>query len=278
MAAPPACERVGAVSRIESFEGGVERFHMARALAGRPLYWTSVYRVGGALVDSGCSSARPVFARWLRERAPEAVLTTHEHEDHIGNHALLAGVPVHAPPLAAQFLARGHPPFPSYRRFVWGYHEAAPGARPVDGRVVVGDRTFRVFQVNGHSADHVAYLDEREQGLFSGDAYMGKFKAARLEEDVLTEVRTLRRMADLDPAVLYPAHGPVIPRPRARLVEVAEHFEGLWRLAWAHADRGMKPARIAREIVGREPAISFISMGEFSTTKLVLNLLRQRPT
>lgn len=251
---------------------------MSRTLAGRALYWTSVYRVGEVLIDSGANTGRRAFVPWLRERRVATVLTTHEHEDHIGNHAVLPHeAVVFAPKLACEFLERGHPPFPFYRRFVWGYHEAAPGARAVGEKVDASGRAFRVVQVNGHSADHVAYLDERENALFSGDAYMGKFKAARLEEDVIDEIASLRRMADLDPATLFPAHGPVLARPRARLLETAEHFEHLWRAVWRLHDRGLDRRCIRRELFPREPAISYYSLGEFSCENMVADLLRARP-
>lgn len=262
-------------SRIERFDG-VTRVHMSRTVAGRPVQWTSVYRIGEAIVDSGCSSGRAVFAKLLRERAPVAVLTTHEHEDHIGNHAILPrGTVVHAPALAREFLERGHPRFPLYRRLVWGYHEKAPGARLAGDKVDVGGRAFRVIQVNGHSMDHVAYLDERENGLYSGDAYMGKFKAARLAEDVHTGIASLRRMADLDPAMLFPAHGPALPRPRERLLDTVAYFEDLARRAWALHDRGIPARRIAKEILGGPQWITRFSLGEFSETNLVTNLLRR---
>ncbi|HUR69113.1 MAG TPA: MBL fold metallo-hydrolase [Candidatus Thermoplasmatota archaeon] len=256
--------------------GDVERLHMSRSLAGRAIQWTSVYRVGDALVDSGCSSARPVFARFLRERAPLVSLVTHEHEDHIGNHALLpADTRVAAPALAARFLRDGHPPFPFYRRFVWGYHEPARGADLVGDKVDVAGRAFRVLQTNGHSMDHVAYLDERENGLFSGDAYMGKLKSVLNEEDVHTELASLRAMAALDPATLYPAHGPVIERPRARLLDTVAYFEDLWRRAWAMKERRVPERKIARELLGGPQWITRISMGEFSEENLVRNLLRR---
>lgn len=266
---------MGWAQRRERY-GEVERLHMSRSIAGRALQWTSVYRVGEAIIDSGCSSGRPAFARFLRERAPRAVLATHEHEDHIGNHAILPPDTLRlAPRLACEFLARGHPPFPFYRRFVWGYHEAAPGAQAVGEKVDVSGRTFRVVQTNGHSADHVCYLDERENGLYSGDAYMGKLRSARLAEDLHTEMASLRRMADLDPATLFPAHGPVVPRPRERLLDTVAYFEDLWRRAWAMRERGTPTRRIARELLGGPQWITRISWGEFSEQNLIENLLRK---
>lgn len=265
---------MGHAERIER-HGDVERLHLSRTLAGRALKWTSVYLVGDALVDTGCSSARPAFARFLASRRIASVLTTHEHEDHVGNHALLPpGTLVHAPALAKRFLDEGTPPFPYYRRFVWGDPDAAPGARLALDKVGAAGRVFRVVPTPGHSMDHHAYFDEEHGALYSGDAYMGKFRAARLAEDVGTGVASLRRMADLDPAVLYPAHGPILERPRAKLLETAEHFEGLARRARLLDEKGLSRRRIAREVIGREPGLTYVSGGEFSTLHLVENLLR----
>ena len=266
-----------ALTRREAF-GEVERFHMARSFAGRGLVWVSVYRVGDVLIDSGCSGARSVFLPWVRERPVRVALATHEHEDHIGNHAVLPpGVRRHAPRLACEFLEHGHPRFPFYRRFVWGYHERAPGALVVGDKVDAGGRAFRVLQTNGHSSDHVSYLDERENALYSGDAYMGRFQAARLEEDILTELASLRRMADLDPATLFPAHGPVLRRPRAKLLDTIAYFEELWRRTWKLLDAGATPRAIRRELFPQEPGLTYVSSGEFSCANTVTNLLRVRP-
>jgi endoribonuclease LACTB2 len=256
--------------------GEVERFHMTRRLPGAAPYWTSVYRLGDVLVDSGCSSGRAAFVRWLRERPVQVVLTTHEHEDHVGNHPVLPrDAIVWAPALAVRFLEHGHPRFPLYRRIVWGYHEKAPGARVVADKVDAAGRSFRIVRTDGHSEEHVAYLDERENALFSGDAYMGKFRAARVAEDLHTELASLRRMAELDPATLYPAHGPVLPRPRAKLLETVEHFEALWRRAWSMRERGMTTRRIARELLGGPSFLTLYSLGEFSEARLIENLLRR---
>lgn len=277
MAHSRRCTSVASLGKREA-HGEVDRFHMTRRVPGVPPYWTSVYRLGDVLVDSGCSSGRAAFVPWLRERAPRVVLTTHEHEDHVGNHAILPrDALVWAPALAKRFLDEGHPRFPLYRRLVWGYHERAAGAQAVGEKVDAGGRTFRVVRTDGHSEDHVAYLDERENGLFSGDAYMGKFRAARLAEDVHTEIASLRRMAELDPAALYPAHGPVVPRPREKLLDTAAHFEDLRRRAWSMRERGMPERRIARALFGGPGFLTVFSMGEFSETNLVVNLLRRGP-
>jgi glyoxylase-like metal-dependent hydrolase (beta-lactamase superfamily II) len=257
--------------RVET-HGGVERHHVARVVPGKLQTWVSAYRVGEVIVDTSMPLARAAFARWLARAPVRACLTTHEHEDHVGNHELLPrGAVVYAPPIAARLLASGTPPFPIYRQFFWGYPRAKGiEAKPAKG-IVEG---FRVVPTPGHSADHVAYHDEATGALFSGDAYMGKFRAARLAEDVVTEVASLRRMADLDPAVLYPAHGPIVERPRKRLLEAADHFDDLRRRALTLREKGLRVRRIARELLGPEAGLTWISLGEFSHANMVRNLLR----
>jgi len=265
---------VAVAERLESW-GPVERFHASRALAGRPLQWVSVYHADGVLIDGGSQAGRAAFARFLAKRETRFALATHEHEDHVASFDLLSkGTPIHAPPLTARFLREGTPPFPLYRQAVWG-HPRLRGVETIPVEKKVHD--FLVVDAKGHSMDHVAYLDEREQRLYAGDAYMGKFRAARLAEDIKTEVDTLRRLADLDPAVLFPAHGPIVERPRAKLLETADHFDDLRRRAHRLREEGRSVYAIARDLLGPEGFLTWLSAGEFSHANMVRNLLRTAP-
>jgi glyoxylase-like metal-dependent hydrolase (beta-lactamase superfamily II) len=267
---------VAIAERIET-HGSVVRHHTARLVPGPLKVWVSCYVTGDVLVDSGMPHARREVERFLAARPIATCLTTHEHEDHVGNHDLLRDVEIHAPPIASSYLEAGTPPFPRYRRFFWGMPRGRGiTSRAPEATVHASGRRFRVIDAAGHSDDHVAYFDEVDGALFSGDSYMGKFRAARLAEDIATEIATLRRMADLDPAVLYPAHGPILERPRAKLIETAEHFEDLQRRARRLADKGEPERKIARELLGREPIITLVSMGEFSHLNMVRNLLREK--
>ena len=265
--------------RVETVEG-VERLWVSVALGGRAFYWAVVHRADGVLVDSGPSRARAAVRRFVARAPLEAVLATHGHEDHVGNHeALPPGAPSWAPAATADLLARGPPPIPAYRRVAWGAHGPAPGARPVEAGDVVDTpkRRFLVVPTPGHSDDHVAFLDEAASAVFTGDAFLARSRVARLEEDLHTQVGTWRRLADLDPAILYPGHGAAVRRPRAALLAQAEHVEALARRCHALADRGWTPRRIRRELLGREPFLTWFSGGEFSGENLVANLLRRRP-
>src|SRR3989442_12080100 len=70
--------------------GDVRYFQMARTFFGRPIYWTGVYLVDGLLIDSGPPNLARDVRRLVHELGVRRCVTTHYHEDHSGNHALLA--------------------------------------------------------------------------------------------------------------------------------------------------------------------------------------------
>src|SRR2546426_5864071 len=112
---------------ISSFDyGDVRYFRMARTVLGRAIYWTGVYLVDGLLVDSGPPNLARDVRRLVSELAVRQCVTTHHHEDHSGNHGLLAGAlritPLAHPSGVARLAPEdAHPP---------GYRRIARGARP----------------------------------------------------------------------------------------------------------------------------------------------------
>jgi ribonuclease/clavin/mitogillin len=263
---------MGVAERLTRHADGVERLEMSNAIAGKPLYYVSVYRIGDVLIDSGCAWGRPVLQRYLREHPVAAVLTTHEHEDHVGNHEVIQA-DLYAPDRAVDLLRSGPPRLPAYRWLTWGGHGVAPRVRPLDEMARTTSRAFRVVRTPGHSEDHVVFLDEETTSVFSGDAFLGKLKAVRAKEDVPRQMESVRRIAELDPAALYPAHGPVLERPRTRLLEVVEHFDRLREKAFTLRGRGWSARRIRQELLGPEPALTYVSLGAFSAENVIRSLL-----
>ena len=144
---------------------------------------------GLALVDPGPSSTREalealVAAFGARREDIRHVLLTHIHLDHAGAAGSLArDVPrarvyVHA--RGAPHLADPTRLLDSARRIygdrmdaLWGEFLPVPADRLVvlDGgeRLTLGTRRWRVAATPGHAIHHVAYLDEHEGIVFTGD-------------------------------------------------------------------------------------------------------------
>jgi glyoxylase-like metal-dependent hydrolase (beta-lactamase superfamily II) len=134
-----------------------------------------------------------------------AVLVTHDHEDHA--------------PGAAAFAERVEAPLHAFR--LKGAEHLRDGQRFVasDGVEVMAEYT------PGHSSDHVAFLVPSEGALFTGDAVVGRGTSFidPPDGDLVQYLRSLHRMQDLNPRVIYPGHGPIVLDARAKLEEYVSH-------------------------------------------------------
>nr|UPG58735.1 phomoxanthone F [Diaporthe sp.] len=126
------------------------------------------------------------------------VLLTHWHGDHTG------GVPD---------LIRMYPALsPSIYK-----HTPSKTQQPiVDGQVFkVEGATIRAVHSPGHSHDHMCFILEEEDAMFTGDNVLGHGTAA--VEHLSTWMEALRRMRSHDCTKGYPAHGDVIANLRAKI-------------------------------------------------------------
>lgn len=190
----------------------MRKHRVLRILAPNPgvntLEGTNTWIVGSGpsiVIDPG-----PADAGHLREVEREsmrvgAILLTHAHPDHAPGAEPLAastGAPVHAfrPPPGGTRLRDGHP-------------------------ILVGDVTVVPVHTPGHTSDHVAFWLERDGGLFTGDAVLGRGTSVidPPEGDLAAYLRSLRRMRDLGPRTLYPGHGPIVLEGRLKLEEYRAH-------------------------------------------------------
>lgn len=154
-----------------------------------------------------------------------AVLVTHDHEDHAPGAPAFAervGAPLHA------FRLEGAEHLRDGQRF------AASG-----GSEVVAEFT------PGHSSDHVAFFVPSEGALFTGDAVVGRGTSFidPPDGDLVQYLRSLHRMQELHPRVIYPGHGPVVLDAAAKLNEYASHREDRERQVLELLGRG--PSTIA---------------------------------
>jgi glyoxylase-like metal-dependent hydrolase (beta-lactamase superfamily II) len=126
------------------------------------------------------------------------VLLTHWHGDHTG------GVPD---------ILRLYPHLDSsiYK------NDPEPGQQNIsDGqRFRVKGATVRAVHAPGHSDDHMCFVLEEDEAMFTGDNVLGHGTSAT--EDLGTFTNSLQKMADQDCKTGYSAHGVVIDDLRSKL-------------------------------------------------------------
>jgi glyoxylase-like metal-dependent hydrolase (beta-lactamase superfamily II) len=204
-----------------------------RLLTGFPKYGINWYLVEDVLIDAGGKPDKRRILKQLRGHKVAAHALTHAHPDHQGaSHAVCTelGLPfwvgeqdvpaAERPEVIAERQPDHWLPKLMQRMF------AGPGHK-VDRALREGDEVagFRVLDVPGHSAGHVAFWRESDRVLIAGDVVntMHPFTMKRgLREplevftpDPAENRKSIRRIAELEPALLLVGHGPPLRDPQA---------------------------------------------------------------
>jgi glyoxylase-like metal-dependent hydrolase (beta-lactamase superfamily II) len=200
----------------------------------------------------GITSLRDA-ARDLFER-PLAAVATHTHMDHTGGMHEFDERWVHD--VEAKVLARGSDRIPldaaeydaetlamfaavgyeigggiltaiPYDGYDPRAHEPvpAPPTRRLSGGDIVdlGNRSFEVLHLPGHSPGSIGLWDARERVLFSGDAiYDGPLLDELPGSDIRDYVATMKRLRDLPVEVVHGGHEPSFGRER--LIELCDAY------------------------------------------------------
>jgi glyoxylase-like metal-dependent hydrolase (beta-lactamase superfamily II) len=181
---------------------------------------TNTYLVGTGrrriLLDtgSGADAYPDVLARALTQAGCDAIqeiVLTHGHPDHLGG---VEQVQARFGPLRVSKLPGADDP-------------ASLRALPLsEGSVVRTEgATLRAVHTPGHAPDHLCFVLEEEQALFSGDNVLGVGTTVIPSHggDLLDYMRSLGRMLALAPRRIYPAHGPVIADGGKKIREYVAH-------------------------------------------------------
>ena len=184
---------------------------------------TNTYLVGTGrerlLLDpgEGRESYLPVLMAGMRAAGCERVtgiVLTHGHPDHIGG-------------VRSVLDALGRMPvwkFP-HEAFDRGYEDLEMRAL-ADGDVVETEgATLRALHTPGHAPDHLCFLMEEENALFSGDNVLGVGTTIipSVSGDLGQYMASLARLLEEAPSVIYPAHGPRIEDARGKIREYIAH-------------------------------------------------------
>merc|ERR1719479_380157 len=91
-----------------------------------------------------------------------------------------------------------------------------------DGHIFEADgATLKAIHTPGHTTDHIILHLEEENAIFSGDCILGE--GSTVFEDLHDYMLSLNKILDINPKVIYPAHGPVIMNPKEKIEEYIAH-------------------------------------------------------
>jgi glyoxylase-like metal-dependent hydrolase (beta-lactamase superfamily II) len=170
------------------------------------------------LIDSGVGHPDHLEAleRALSEShaSLQSVLVTHGHADHV------SGVPA---------IAIAHPKT-TFAKHVWQGDEPIHGVKWMsldDGQEVrFGESSVTVIHTPGHSPDHVAFWHQPTRAAYTGDLLIAGSSVvieASRGGDLNEYLASLRRILELGPARLFPAHGPRIDDPTGLVRAYIDH-------------------------------------------------------
>jgi glyoxylase-like metal-dependent hydrolase (beta-lactamase superfamily II)/8-oxo-dGTP pyrophosphatase MutT (NUDIX family) len=180
---------------------------------------TNSYFVGSGdawtVIDPGPADERHLQA--LLAAAPgriERILVTHTHRDHSPGAAALAA--------ATGVVVMGRrPEFPDCQDASF-----RPDHEPRDGeRLDCGGAALRVIATPGHASNHLCFLLEDEDLLFTGDHVMqGSTVVINPPDgDMVAYLASLERLRAAPPAWLAPGHGFLVAEPRAVFEALIRH-------------------------------------------------------
>jgi len=187
---------------------------------------TNTYLVGRGrrplILDTGAGvNVYPdLLARGLKELCDsgelDKIVVTHAHGDHLGGVRQIR-------PRFGQDLEVLKMPWPGHDEIA-----AAPITPLADGDEVSADgATLRAVFTPGHAPDHLCYYLVQERAIFTGDVILGAGTTVIPDDtgDLGQYMASLRRLLELDPELIYPAHGPVIRNAREKIGEYIAHRE-----------------------------------------------------
>jgi glyoxylase-like metal-dependent hydrolase (beta-lactamase superfamily II) len=245
---------------------------VAPRVSGLRILMVNVYAVANgsgswALIDAGLYFSANRIRQWAAthfgSRAPECILLTHGHFDHVGSLRDLAdfwNVPVYAHAMERPYLtgaSKYPPPDPSVGGGAMAWMAGLYPRGPIDigdrlrnlpaDNTVPGLEGWRWIPTPGHSPGHVSFFRDEDRVLIAGDAFVTTKQESMM---AVIEQRpemhgppayftpdwdaarlSVGRLAALQPAVVATGHGvPMVgPRMEDALDFLAENFDDIAR-------------------------------------------------
>ena len=158
-------------------------------------------------------------------------LVTHWHPDHVGGFEQLLDICPEAK------IYENDPP---------------KGVEPIETSQIFETEgaTIKAFYCPGHTSNHISFILEEEDAMFTGDNVLGHGTA--VFENLATYLQSLKEMKQQFKGRAYPGHGAVIEDGPAKIQEYLEHRhereQQVLDLLKNAGDEGMTPMEMVKVI------------------------------
>jgi glyoxylase-like metal-dependent hydrolase (beta-lactamase superfamily II) len=198
-------------------------------LRGFPPHAINVYLVGDVLIDAGTRWSRRRIERQLQGHRPSMIALTHCHPDHQGAaHALCQKyhVPLACHDADAAAMDGSIPMQPRNLPLAVSRRLFAGPPHPVSRRLVDGDEIagFRIIHAPGHTPGHVIIFRASDRVAIAGDVINTMNLVTTVpglheppwffSADPRENRRSMRLLANLEPALVCVGHGPPLAQCR----------------------------------------------------------------
>ncbi len=230
---------------------------------------TNTYLIGTGprriLLDTGQGVAAylPVLEDAMAQAGCEGlqeIVLTHGHPDHIGGVAQVR----------ERFGAL------SVKKRPWPGIDArfAEDVTAIDDGAVVKTEgaTLRAIHTPGHAPDHLCFILEEEQSLFTGDNVLGVGTTVIPAEsgDLSQYMASLERLLAEEPKRIYPAHGPCIEDACGKISEyIAHRNEREEQILAALRDGARRVPQIVEIVYAAYPKTLHAAAGQSVTSHLL---------
>ena len=209
---------------------GIKGFKLGWSLFGPPLLTVYCYIFGDLMMDTGQSHMQKEALEIAGDHNIKRIFLTHHHEDHSGNAAAIKlgyDTTVFGHPLTKEKMKVSFNILP-YQKYIWG--KAAPlKIEPVPKKIDTALGEMVPVHTPGHSKDHTAFYLKDAGVLFSGDLYLAdKIKFFRSDEDVGTQIMSLKKILKLDFDTLLCNHYPKLEHGKNRIENKLAFLEELY--------------------------------------------------
>ncbi len=236
------------------FDHGIKAVQLGWSLVGSPMMNVYCYLFDEIMVDTGQSHMEKEALAMAGSHGVKQIFLTHHHEDHSGNAASIhsaQGATVYGHDLTREKLKRPYAILP-YQKYIWG-RTTPVAVTTLPDKIDTSLGCMVPVHTPGHSKDHTVYFLPERGIIFSGDLYLGdRIKFFRSDEDMNTQIASLKKVAGMDFDTVLCAHNPCRENGKKHILLKLDFLENLYGDIVFLWEKGLSERHIFRQLKLRE--------------------------